>query len=73
MFYVLVHMSLNRRPTHLISNPTHWLDRAEKARDAAEGMTDPILKQMMLDVAVGYERLAKRAEERTLKLKPQSK
>jgi hypothetical protein len=27
----------------------------------------------MLDVAVGYERLAKRAEERTLKLKPQSR
>ena len=72
MFYVQVHMSLNGRPTH-ISKPTHWLDRAEKARDAAEGMADPVLKKMMLDVAVGYERLAKRAEERTLKLKPQSK
>ena len=72
MFYVLVHMSLNRRPTH-VSSPTHWLDRAEKARDAAEGMTDPVLKKMMLDVVVGYERLAKRAEERALNLKPQSK
>ena len=72
MFYVQVHMSLNGRPTH-ISSPTHWLDRAEKARDAAEGMTDPVLKQMMIEVAVGYERLAKRAEERTLKLTPQSK
>jgi hypothetical protein len=72
LFYVQVHMSLNGWPTH-ISNPTRWLDRAEKARDAAEGMTDPVLKQMMFDVAVGYERLAKRAEERTLKLRSQSK
>ena len=73
MFYVQVQMSLYGRPTHISSSPKHWLDRAKKARDAAEGMTDPILKKMMLDVAAGYERLAKRAEERTLKLKPQSK
>ena len=53
-------MSLKRRPTH-ISNPTHWLTRAEKARTAAEGMTDPVLKQRMLNVAVNFKRLAKHA------------
>jgi hypothetical protein len=53
-----------------ISDPQHWLERATKARGAAEAMTDPVLKRMMLEVAAGYERLAKRAEERSPKLKP---
>ena len=53
-----------------ISDPRHWLDRAKKARDAAEAMTDPEFKRMMIEVAVGYERLAKRAEERISKLNP---
>ena len=30
----------------------------------AEGMTDPVSKQKMLDVASNYEHLAKRAEDR---------
>ena len=34
------------------------------ARSAAENMTDPEFKRMMLDVVAGYEWLAKRAEER---------
>jgi hypothetical protein len=61
-------MSLNRRPTHN-RNPTHWLDRAKKARDAAEAMSDPDLKRTILEVAAGYERLAKRAEKQMLNLK----
>jgi len=52
------------------NDPRHWVERAEKARYNAGGMSDPVLKQMMLDVASGYERLAKRAEERRLKLRP---
>jgi hypothetical protein len=51
-------------------DPKHWRERAEKARYVADGMTDPVLKQMMLDVAAGYERLAKRAEDRRLARKP---
>ena len=51
----------------LSNDPRYWIERAEKARDAAEGMTDPVLKQMMLDVAAGYERLAMRAERRVRK------
>jgi hypothetical protein len=61
-------MSLNRRPTHN-SNPTHWLDRAKKARDAAKAMSDPDLKRTILEVAAGYERLAERVEKRILKSK----
>jgi hypothetical protein len=51
----------------LSNDPRYWIERAEKARDAAEGMTDPVLKKMMLDVADGYERLAQRAEKRARK------
>jgi hypothetical protein len=53
-------MSLKGRPTH-ISDPKHWLARAGKARAAAEGMTDPVLKQRMFNVAGNFKRLAKRA------------
>ena len=45
---------------HVGNDPRYWLDRAERARSVAESMTDPELKRMMLDVAAGYERLAKR-------------
>ena len=48
----------------LCNDPQYWIERAEKARHIAEDMADPVLKQMMLDVADGYERLAKRAETR---------
>jgi hypothetical protein len=68
LFDVQVHMSLNRRPTHN-SNPTHWLDRAKKARDAAKAMSDPDLKRTILEVAAGYEQLAKRVEKQIHKLK----
>ena len=51
----------------LSNDPRYWIEGAEKARDAAEGMTDPVLKKMMLDVADGYERLAQRAEKRARK------
>ena len=55
---------------HVGNDPRYWLDRAERARYVASSMTDPELKRMMLDVAAGYERLAKRAEERRRHLSP---
>jgi hypothetical protein len=48
-----------------INDPTHWRYRAEEARAMAESMTNPEAKQMMLNVAADYEKLAKRAEERS--------
>jgi hypothetical protein len=50
-------------PSHL-NDPEHWRDRAKEARAMAEGMTDSVSKQKMLDVAANYEHLAKRAEDR---------
>ena len=43
---------------------TSQVVRAEEARALAESMTDPEAKQLMLNVAADYERLAKRAEDR---------
>ena len=36
----------------------YWRDRAKKARAKADAMRDPECKQIMLDIAEAYERLA---------------
>ena len=43
-----------------------WRNRAEEVRAAAELMTDPEAKRIMLVIAASYSRLAKLAEERQL-------
>jgi hypothetical protein len=43
-----------------INDPKHWRHRAEEARAMAESLTDPEAKQLMLNVAADYEKLAKR-------------
>ena len=53
-------------------DPAHWRKRADEARAMAEQMTDRDAKQMMLGIAEDYEKLAKRAEQRSKSL-PQSK
>jgi hypothetical protein len=42
----------------------HWRKRADEARSIAYDMKDEISKQMMLQIADDYERLAKSAERR---------
>jgi hypothetical protein len=51
--------------SHFIRDPEHWHQRAEEARVLAAYMNDEESKQAMLRIAEDYERLAKRAEERT--------
>ena len=54
----------------LLHDAKHWRDRAEEARTQAEQMTGDSRREM-LSIAEGYERLAKRAEERlAASLKP---
>jgi hypothetical protein len=48
-----------------INDPKHWRYRAAEAVAMAESLTDPEAKQLMLNVAADYEKLAKRAEERS--------
>ena len=52
-----------------INDPKHWRHRAEEARAMAESLTDPEAKQLMLNVAADYEKLAKRAEDRSTGMK----
>ena len=42
----------------------HWHTRADEARSVADDMKDEISKQMMLQIADDYERLAKRGARR---------
>lgn len=39
-----------------------WRDRAEEARARAEEMRDARARQIMLDIAAGYDRLAEMVE-----------
>jgi hypothetical protein len=41
-----------------------WRTLAAEARAAADEMTDPEAKRTLLNIADGYERLARRAEAR---------
>ena len=45
-------------------NPSLWWALAVEAREVAAEMTDPQARQIMLKIAEGYERLARRAEAR---------
>jgi hypothetical protein len=47
----------------IIFDTQHWLARAEEARAIASKMADPELKRQMLIIALGYERIARHAEE----------
>ena len=51
---------------HFINEPDHWRARAEEARTLANRMNDSHSKDAMLCIAEGYERLAKRADDRTV-------
>ena len=48
----------------LLDNAEHWWSRAEETRTIAEIMTDPEARQIMFNIAEGYDRLAERAAER---------
>jgi hypothetical protein len=48
----------------LMKNPDHWRARARETRDLADEIADPDQRQLMLDIAIGYDRIAERAEER---------
>jgi hypothetical protein len=42
----------------------HWLERAREAREMAAQMKDGDAKRAMIEVADGFEKVAKRAEAR---------
>ena len=56
--------------SHFVNEPDHWRARAEEARTLANRMNDSHSKDAMLCIAEGYERLAKRAQDRAAGLRP---
>ena len=49
-------------------NARDWRERAELARAQANSAVDPDAKRAMLEIAAGYEALAKMAEKGALRL-----
>jgi len=45
------------------SDSDHWRERADEALAKAAGMRDELARWTLLQIAVGYDHLAKRAEE----------
>jgi hypothetical protein len=40
----------------VLHDPEHWCSRAEAARLVAEHLSDPVAREMMLQIAKDYER-----------------
>ena len=45
----------------ILREALEWLDRAEQAREVAGHLTDPGARKAVLELADGYERLARAA------------
>jgi hypothetical protein len=48
----------------LLDDPHHWYACAEESRVIAEKMHDPEARRMMFGIAITYELIAQRAQER---------
>jgi hypothetical protein len=56
-----------------VNDPAHWLERAREMHKLAQQASDLRSKLTMLEIVREYEKLAKRAEERSDGRKPRSK
>jgi hypothetical protein len=50
--------------SHFVNEPDHWRARAVEARTLASRIKESQSRDAMLSIAEGYERLAKRAQDR---------
>jgi hypothetical protein len=48
-------------------DPEHWRQRAKEARDIAQQMSDPVSREMMLQIGKEYEQIAENARRRLLR------
>ena len=56
-----------RTEPHILYDTKYWRDRAEQARAMASQMTTPQARTTMLQIAEGYETMARHAEVRRAK------
>jgi hypothetical protein len=54
----------------LLTNPKYWRDRAEEIKAIADRLANQETKRTMQDIAICYEQLARRAEERLSASRP---
>jgi hypothetical protein len=50
----------------LLDEPQYWRLRAQESRMRADHLQDPQARQIMLEIASGYDRLADLAEQRPI-------
>jgi hypothetical protein len=50
------------------SDPDHWRERADEVLAQAAGMRDEWARWTLLQIAVGYDHLAKRAREERIEV-----
>jgi hypothetical protein len=60
-------------PKAISSDPQHWLKRAAETRALADMIVDPEAKQAMLNIAMSYDHIATRLEQRERKNEAVSK
>jgi hypothetical protein len=49
----------------ILDDPQHWLYRAKQTRRRAEDTPEPKTRRMLLSIAEGYDKRAKRAQEKS--------
>ena len=49
----------------ILDDPQHWLYRAKQVRRLAADTREPKTHRMLLSIAEGYDKRAKRAQERS--------
>ncbi|MBV9591097.1 MAG: hypothetical protein JO310_15985 [Hyphomicrobiales bacterium] len=53
-----------------LTDGERWRRRAEEMRTLGENMRDPTTKQILLRLAVDYDTMAERADQRNIKVDP---
>jgi hypothetical protein len=56
--------------SNLLTNPKYWRDRAEEMQAIADRLVNQETKRTMQGIAICYEQLAQRAEERLSASRP---
>lgn len=65
--YTSLQIAAKIQLTEEMLTESYWRRRADDARRLAQGVTDPLIKRELIDIAYGYERIAKMANDQRTK------